>query len=152
VSIEREQLSLYLEVIFLRCLRILRDDDLAQDALQEVFASFYEQAKEKTIEKPLHYLYRSSTNHCLNLLRRHRRMLLWQGEGSEIAIESSVESGILVEEMTQALGEEAMRLMIYRYVDQMTYEEIGEIFLCSDRAIKKRLDRLQAKAQEYMRL
>jgi len=152
VSIEQGHLSHYLEVIYLRCLRILRDPDLAKDAMQDVFASFYERVQEETIHKPLHYLYRASTNHCLNLLRRHRRMLLIEQIADEPFLESSADAGILVDEMTHELGEEAMQLMIYRHVDQMTYEEIAEIFSCSDRAIKKRIDRLHTKAQDYARL
>lgn len=152
MKIEQEILGRYLEVIYLRCVRILRDKELARDALQDIFAAFYERLSKEVIEKPLHYLYRSSTNHCLNLLQRHRRMLRFESHLHESLVQPLAESGILVDELLQAFGEDALQLMVYRYVDQMTYEEIGEVFSCSDRAVKKRLDRLQAKAKEFIKL
>lgn len=147
---EREHLARLMEVIYHRCCRILRDPEAARDALQEIFTSFYERRREVVIDKPLHYLYRSSTHHCLNLLRAKKRRLAFDPSHEE-SFAPSPEAGLLVEQLHDAFGEEALQMMVYRYVDQMTYDEIGQIFDRSDRAIKKRLDRLQENLQQYLK-
>lgn len=148
---ERTDLKRYMEVVYGRCCRILGDSDAAWDALQDVFASFYEARKERKITEPLAYLYRSSTNHCLNVLRSKKKTLplllefLDSGEDSG----KRVESRLMVEALLEVIGQESMDLLVYRHVDHMTYEEIAALYGMSDRGIKKRLDRLETKIRKH---
>ncbi len=149
---EKDQLKRYMEAIYHRCLRMLSDPDLAWDALQEVFASFYEACKRKEIEQPLFYLYRSSTNHCLNVLKRQKRALPLLQEPETRTQDGShqLESRLMVESVLQSLDQEEATLLVYRHVDQMTYDEIGALVAMTDRGVKKKLDRLERHVRQTL--
>jgi len=150
---ERDSLKRYLEVIYNRCYRILQNSDMAWDALQEVFALYYEACKKKDIEHPLSYLYRSSTNHCLNVLRQRKKYVPLITEVLEKNIDETrkAESRILVDSLVDEFGKDAIDLLIYRYLDKMTLKEMAAIYQISDRGMKKRLDRLETQIQKYCR-
>jgi RNA polymerase sigma-70 factor, ECF subfamily len=57
-------------VVYSRCRRILRDDALAEDAAHEVFMRVHRHLAEMPDDRAsLAWIYRISTNYCLNLLR-----------------------------------------------------------------------------------
>lgn len=149
---EKDQLKRYMEAIYHRCLRMLNDPDQAWDALQDVFASFYEARKRKDITQPLFYLYRSSTNHCINLLKRQNRTLpLMQDLESFTSPERSLpEQRLMVGAVVKALGEDDVTLLVYRHVDQMTFAEIGALVSMTDRGVKKKLDRLERQVRQTL--
>lgn len=148
---QQDNLQAYMEAVYNRCFRILRDGDLAWDALQDVFEVYYQACQEKEIHQPMAYLYRMSTNRCLNMLRQSKRTLPlfddWQGEsmdGSRLA-----EDRLMVDALTQTFGQDVVDLLVYRYVDQMTYGEIAMVVGLSDRGVKKKLDRLESQVREH---
>jgi len=58
-------------LIFARCRRLLRDPALAEDATQEVFVRVFKHLDQAPADdEALAWMYRISTNHCLDLLRR----------------------------------------------------------------------------------
>ena len=73
--VNAKELQGYIDAIYNRCYRILHDYDLAWDAVQEIMTRYCEKSKKEDIQKPLHYLYRLSTNHCIDLLRQRHRSL-----------------------------------------------------------------------------
>lgn len=149
---QTEAIQQYLEAIYNRCYRIVRDPDLAWDALQDVFEKYYQTCQDKDIDTPLAYLYRMSTNHCLNLLRRERKTLPfleeWEQEGRDER--SSIESKLLLDGLCQQIGQEAIDLLVYRHVDQMTLGEIAAIVGISDRGVKKKLERIEHQVRELV--
>ena len=54
-----------------------------------------------------------------------------------------------VEKMAKHFGQEAMTLLIYRYIDRMTYQEIAKLYGISDRGLKKRIDKLKKQIHKY---
>lgn len=59
--------------IYRRCLRMLGDESEAEDGVQEVFLRFLKNAgKYEDDGRTLNFLYRISTNWCLNRLRSRR--------------------------------------------------------------------------------
>lgn len=150
---QKKVLRHYMEAIYSRCFRMLRDPDQAWDALQDVFASFYSASQKKEIQEPLFYLYRSSTNHCINLLRRQKRMLRlseWEEPGALDGVQA-VEGRLMVDSLLQMVGEDSASLLVYRHVDQMTYAEIGALVGMTDRGVKKKLDRTEAQIRQLLK-
>ncbi len=62
----------YGPMVLRRCRRLLRDEDQALDAMQDVFARLLQHGDRLTAEYPSSLLYRMATNLCLNRLRERR--------------------------------------------------------------------------------
>ncbi len=143
----------YMKVIYNRCYRLLRDKDLAWDAMQEVLARYYERASKETIQKPLNYLYRISTTHCLHTLKQKDRSLPLEPEQHEKNAEPTQHRGenkLLLSKLQERFDDDEIQMLLYRHVDQMNYQEIAEIIQMSDRGVKKKLDRLEESVRKYL--
>src|SRR5512142_1041076 len=69
-----ELYATYGPVVYRRCLKLLRDREAARDATQDVFVKLVREIRRLAgPDDPLPWIYRISTNHCLNLLRAKRR-------------------------------------------------------------------------------
>jgi len=142
------------ESVFHRCYRLLRDKELAYEATQETLTRYFEASKRREIAQPLHYLYRISTNCCLDLLCHYERTLSMEPE--EMAVfekvtGGAVESQLIVHKLLEQFGQESVDLLLYRYVDRMTYIEIGQLLGISDRGVKKRMDKLEKSIRRYLK-
>lgn len=54
-----------------------------------------------------------------------------------------------VRELLEEFGEEATLLLVFRYLDQMTLQELGEMYGITDRGVKKRLDKLESRVRQH---
>ncbi len=63
----------YGPMVLRRCRSILRDEDRAQDAMQDVFVQVLRRKDSLRADFPSSLLYRIATNTCLNMLRSARR-------------------------------------------------------------------------------
>ncbi len=76
---ERQEIDLevyyvrYGPMVLRRCRRMLRDEQSAFDAMQEVFVKLLIQKEKLDGRYPSSLLYTIATNHCLNRLREQRR-------------------------------------------------------------------------------
>jgi RNA polymerase sigma-70 factor (ECF subfamily) len=131
-----------------RCRRILRDDEAAWDATQEVFAraiaswsTFDGNSTRGT------WLYRIATNHCLNVIRNEggRRAKLDQrkgerpGAGSGPDAHGRIELLDVVRAVMQDMDEELARLAVLYYFEEMTQAEIAHEVGLSVPTVRKRL-------------
>jgi RNA polymerase sigma-70 factor (ECF subfamily) len=67
-------------MVLRRCRFLLRDEDRALDATQEVFVKLLESGSRLRDEFPSSLLYRIATNVCLNMLRTERRARTVDGD------------------------------------------------------------------------
>ena len=63
----------YGPMVFRRCKYILRDEEKAKDAMQEVFVLLLNHQERLSGDYPSSLLYRMATNYCLNLIRSQKR-------------------------------------------------------------------------------
>ena len=63
----------YGPMVLRRCRRLLRDEDEAMDACQDVFVRLLERRDRLDARYPSSLLYRIATNLCLNRIRDRRR-------------------------------------------------------------------------------
>jgi len=101
-------------------------------------------------EMTLPYLYKATTNRCLNLIRdRATRTRLLEREGTSAApvgrvkLEDEVVGVRLLASLTDRLDAGHMEVLVARFVDDMTQEEIAEHLGLSRKTIGKRLDRIR---------
>src|SRR5919204_4716237 len=77
--------------VYARCRYLLRDDDAAKDALQEVFAKVLRALGDfRAAASPATWILRIATHHCLNELRA--RKAAWREQLAELRKEARVET------------------------------------------------------------
>jgi RNA polymerase sigma-70 factor (ECF subfamily) len=137
-------------MVFRRARAILGDTQAAHDAVQETFLrALGARAEFEDAVSPVAWLYKITTNHCLNHLRDARRRLELLAERApernEVTNprgESLFEAGHLLRRLPRELGE----IAVYYYIDQMNQDEIAELLGTSRRTVGYRLEEFRAAA------
>lgn len=120
--------------VYRRCLRLLRDEAEAEDAAHEVFLRALDRLPAAE-EEAMAWLYRVSTNYCLNRLRnrRMREQRSWREAVTDTLAraERSPESVAVERELTlHLLGEaddQTQAIAVYYWVDGMSQGEIAQV-------------------------
>jgi len=140
--------------VYGRCRYLLRNDDEAKDALQEVFAKALRALPEfRAAASPTTWILRIATHHCLNVLRSRRAA--WREElvvlGKDRRVESEPpERRELVRVLLGAAPKEAQEAAVLYYVDEMTQAEIAQELGRSLPTVRKRLREFLACARKAL--
>ncbi len=142
-------------LVFRRCRRLLGSEADANDACQEVFVQlllYADRVDFSDQEAALRWLYRVSTNHCLKLLSRHRRVefrapadlphVPVRAEGVEVLVSRETLTRVL-----DGVDERARSVFVHIFVDGMTQEDCAEVMGVSRRTVGKKLKKLRVIAQ-----
>jgi RNA polymerase sigma-70 factor, ECF subfamily len=145
----------YGSMVLRRARILLRDEHAAQDMLQEVFmkaiAAFPSFRGESSLTT---WLYRVTTNHCLNAVRdgaRRRRALERRMPADEVRA-ASAEDRIGVDQLLQKLPRDLCEVAIYYHVDQMGQDEIAALLGVSERTVRNRLKQFRDAARDELAL
>lgn len=140
----------YRGIVQRRAMSILGDEQAAKDASQDIFIramqshdSFRKEASVTT------WIYRITTNYCLNLIRdrARRAQLLAEQAPADPSLTPTVDSRIAVSRVLEQLPEELREIAIYFFVDQMNRDEIAELLGVSRRTIGNRLEEFRSLAR-----
>jgi RNA polymerase sigma-70 factor (ECF subfamily) len=140
--------------VYGRCRYLLRNDDEAKDALQEVFAKALRALPEfRAAASPSTWILRIATHYCLNLHRSRRAA--WREElvalGKDRRVESEPpERRELVRVLVGAAPQEAQEAAVLYYVDEMTQAEIAQELGRSLPTVRKRLREFLACARKAL--
>jgi RNA polymerase sigma-70 factor (ECF subfamily) len=139
-----------------RARSLLGDEHEAQDAMQEVFVRVIAAMAEfRGQSQPSTWLYRITTNLCLNRIRdgRRRRERLAQaadvGSGPPAGA-APAESRATLRGVLERLPEDLAMVGVYYFVDEMDQAEIAALLGVSRRTIGYRLDRFREQAQAVL--
>lgn len=125
--------------------RLLRNRDDAEDIVHALFADLLHQ---DPTPMDLPYLYRAVTNRCLSHLRDHknRQRILASAppEPSFSRAEDVYLDSDLVLRLLARLESESCQILVYRFFDDMTLEEIADLTQMSRKTIAKRLETIRA--------
>jgi RNA polymerase sigma-70 factor (ECF subfamily) len=125
--------------------RILRSRDDAVDVVQSLFVDLIQ--RDLSVDLP--YLYRAVTNRCLNQIRDRatRARLLEQhpapAPAARVRCDDAVIGGELLVKLTDRLDQGHLEVLIARFVDDMTQDEIAEHLGVSRKTVGKRLGRIR---------
>ena len=141
----------YGPMVIRRCRQILRDEEKALDAAQEVFVQLLRRRQELNQSAPSSLLYRIATNTCLNVLRREKRRPQTRDEDVLMAIagvddpEETVINAHLLSQIFHREQESTRAIAVLHYVDRLTLEETAMEVGLSVSGVRKRLRRLREK-------
>lgn len=142
----------YGPMVLRRCRYLLRDEELAVDAMQETFVRILRSSRRLDGRAPSSLLYTTATNICLNMIRdrKRKRETAWDEEAETAGGENSWEKRFLTGHFLDRIFEEeaeSTRTMAYlHYVDGFTLEETARQTGLSVSGVRKRLGKLREKS------
>jgi RNA polymerase sigma-70 factor (ECF subfamily) len=143
-------------VVHRRALALLGRDADAWDIVQEVFERMLKAGAQFRREaRPMTYVYRVTTNLCLNALRsRALREPLADlpREESACLTPSQVEAADFIRHLVGRMGERELEVATLHFFDGLTQEEIAQTLDVSRKTIVRDLDSIRRKAAELGRL
>ena len=136
-------------VVRRRARELLGSESEAGDALHEIFVSLLARpAQLDGVVKLTAWLYRATTNHCLNQIRSRngrRRLLGALPQAGETSPRG--EQVVAVRALLAGLPGSFAEVAVYYYLDEMTQDEIAVLLGCSRRHVGRLLARLQERVE-----
>jgi len=130
-----------------KAVRLLGNAEDARDVVQGLFADLHQRG-DTSSELP--YLYRAVTNRCLTFLRdsANRARLLERNDRSLMPVartpcDDHVIGLDLLAKLVRELDEAETEVLTYRYLDDMTQDEIATLLGVSRKTVGHRLDRVR---------
>ena len=128
---------------------MLRDEDEALDAAQDVFVRLIEHRHHLDARYPSSLLYRIATNVCLNRIRHRTRRPETSDEEKLLAIARAEEPGaasearLLLDRLFNRHPESSRTMAVLHYIDGLTLEQVAEETGMSVSGVRKRLRNLR---------
>lgn len=123
--------------------RILGSRADAQDVVHALFVDLLQ--RNEDVDLP--YLYRAVTNRCLTFLRDEKnraRLLSANDDALRGPVRTRCDDRILdldlLAKLVSSLDESTVEILVYRFFDDMTQEEIAEVVGISRKTVGKKLD------------
>jgi RNA polymerase sigma-70 factor, ECF subfamily len=141
-------------VVYRRALRMLGRDADAWDVVQEVFRQLLQSgAAFRGEARPITYLYRITTNLCLNHLRgREVRGEGRAAQSRQPSVEhAGPEPGLseareLLMKLAASLDDRSARVAVLHFMDGLTQDEIGKVLGMSRKTVGRVLERIRRSA------
>ena len=139
----------YGPMVLRRCRQLLRNEDDALDACQDVFVRVLERKERLEARYPSSLLYRVATNVCLNRIRDRRRRPDTVDEETLVSIATASEAGagadarLLLERLFRVQPESSRTIAVLHHVDGLTLDQVAEETGLSVSGVRKRLRRLR---------
>lgn len=150
-------IRLHYEDVFRYAVRFIGNADTAADLTQECFIKAYRaRASFRGDCSPKTWLLRIAINACRDWLRQHRRtrelfVALDDAPAEEAVVEADFNPLALdVRRCMASLDYETRTMLLLRFVDGLSFAEIGEIHGCSEAAAKMKVHRSKAKLRSLV--
>jgi len=143
----------YGPMVLRRCRSILKDEDTAYDAMQDVFIKLLQNRNRLKGDYPSSLLYRMATNISLNMIRDGRSIPVSPDDSviANIAHADDAHERFVMNDFLDFIfrnEHESTRTMAYlHYVDGMTYEQVAAETGFSVSGVRKRLRTFQEKVR-----
>ncbi|HIM56559.1 MAG TPA: sigma-70 family RNA polymerase sigma factor [Candidatus Latescibacteria bacterium] len=147
----------YGPMVLRRCRQLLKEENEALDATQDVFVQILKRRERLEMTHPSSLLYRIATNQCLNRIRDRQRRATMPGDGflERVAVlddtEPRLEARSVLERLFGRHQESTRTMAVLHFQDGMTLEEVaGEVGM-SVSGVRKRLRGLRASLGEVVK-
>ena len=146
----------YAPMVYRRCSSLLKNEDEALDAAQDVFVNLLRHQTKLHGQFLSSLLYTIATNVCLNRLRQRKRQSMYEPQASQPNTNEgydfdpqfeAVEKHILVEDILRNESESTRAICFMYHSDEMTLREIGETVGLSISGVRKRILAFNARAK-----
>lgn len=144
----------YGPMVLRRCRFLLKNEERALDAMQEVFVKMIQNKDRLHGTYPSSLLYRIATNVCLNMIRDNSRKPESPMDETLMYISSldSTEELFEARDILNMIFHKTLpmtrEIAVMRYIDRLTLEEVAETTGMSVSGVRKRLRTLRKHALE----
>jgi RNA polymerase sigma-70 factor (ECF subfamily) len=141
--------------VYRRAFVLLKDEEESRDAMQEVFVKVASQHETFRGDAPiLRWLYRITTNLCLNRLRQRRtHPVVSDPEAVSNLIEDRNVDLVDRQTVVSLLSRfdiVTQQIVVYYYVDEMRMDEVADMVGYSRKTVGKKLDRFRKRARALL--
>lgn len=141
----------YEQKVFTTVIRIVRNRSVAEDIVQDIFIKvYYSLHKYEKTGSFNAWLYRIVVNNCFDYLRKHKHQTT--SIDIEVADSRYPEKILLLrekngqlEQLLQQLDETEYFVLLLKYVNGLSYDEIGEVLQISLNDVRNKLHRSKRK-------
>jgi len=150
----------YKNPLYATILRMTKNPHDAQDLVQEAFIKVYQQlGKYDETGSFSSWMYRVVINHCLDEFRKKRYKmkqveidegLMVSADTPELIFFKNEESRRL-ERLIATLPEDERVIILLRYINELSYEEIGELVDAPLTTVRNKLHRAKKKMRETVK-
>jgi RNA polymerase sigma-70 factor (ECF subfamily) len=152
INIE-EYYTRYGPMVLRRCRQLLRDEEKALDAMQEVFTKLMVSQKRLKGIYPSSLLFRISTNVCLNMIRDQRSHRSIDNDSKDLLIQlasyEKEEDRLILRDLLDRLfhkeKQSTREIATLHFVDGMTLQEVADEVGLSLSGVRKRIRELKAR-------
>lgn len=142
----------YGAMVLRRCRSLLKNEDAAMDAMQDVFVKLLLYKDKLKGQYPSSLLFRIATNVCLNIIRSQRIQECGNDDLLlEIASYDETEDKIFITDYLDRIfnnePESTRTIAVMYYIDEMTHDEISREVGLSVSGVRKRLRTLKERVQ-----
>ena len=140
--------------LFRKCRTMLRDDELARDAAQEVFVKL-SAAADSLVEQnaELAWALKAAENHCLNLLRAAKRREAREAATGEVEGHalSPVTNRQLGRNLLEGMSETSRALVVGSLVEDEEHAVLAARHGVSSKTVQRKLKRAVEQARAFLR-
>ncbi|MNK06420.1 RNA polymerase sigma factor SigM [compost metagenome] len=138
----------YWEGIYLYIAKIIKDEEAAQDLLQEIFVSFWLRCEELEIESLKAYLFTAARYRSLTYIKQNIKKNNYEESMSEFfsqhdhSLEQNIDAKELanfIDDQLQLLPEKMREIYVLSRKELLSHKEISERLSISDKTVKKQI-------------
>jgi RNA polymerase sigma factor (sigma-70 family) len=141
----------YGAMVLRRARAMLGEEQAARDATQEIFVKVLRSWDEFRAEaSPVTWLYRATTNLCLNALRdgaRHTAALDQLTHAASDHVNARLDDRLTLRAVLDRVPTPLREIAVYYYLDQLSHDEIARLTGTSRRTVGNRLVEFHAAAR-----
>jgi RNA polymerase sigma-70 factor, ECF subfamily len=143
-------------MVLRRCRKLLANEEMAADAMQETFVRVLRRRKSLDARSPSSLLYRIATNVCLNMLRSNRRRptvsmdAMCDGLAGREKVEDKVLAAFVLDQVFAGTKEGTRRAAEMHYLEGRTLAETAREADLSISGVRKRLLALREQGRDLM--
>ncbi|WP_301108778.1 sigma-70 family RNA polymerase sigma factor [Sporosarcina sp.] len=150
----------YKNPLYATILRMTRNSQDAQDYVQDAFLKVYSQLdKYKETGSFSSWLYRVAINHCMDEFRKKRHQSVPSGFVEEVTAGESQPEVIFMkkekyrqlERLLATLPEDERLIILLRYANELSYDEISEMTNISLPTVRNKLHRAKKKMRDTVK-
>lgn len=147
-----EAVDLWSDRIFGFVLKLVRDKELAEDIVQDVYEKLWKKKDNVEASKAKSYLFNSSYNAVIDWSRREKLKKNISVITEVTEQDHSSELKALIDEGLERLSLQQKQLILLRDYEDYSYAEIGEITGLSESMVKVTLFRARKELKEFITL
>jgi len=147
-----EAVDLWSDRIFGFVLKLVRDKELAEDLVQDVYEKLWKKKDVVEADKAKSYLYTSAYNAVVDWSRREKLKNNVSASNEVAEQDHSGELKALIDEGLERLNLLQKQLILLRDYENYSYAEIGEITSLSESMVKVTLFRARKELKEFITL